>query len=128
MQNKLKLIKSDELFESEDIFPPEDEFAEVFLLETHSELQSAFIKGPISLMWAKKAFSHPKYKKAMVVTLLLFYHGLANGREFYVPTSWLRKWGISSSGYNLILNQLVNEGLINVTKGKGRKTRVKLIL
>jgi DNA-binding IscR family transcriptional regulator len=71
--------------------------------------------------------SNSRSKRSQVVLLLLYCSGVNKSETVYVSQQLLDEFGISRQAYNRVLNQLEEEQLVELIKGEGRKTKVKLL-
>lgn len=100
--------------------------------ELLDKIQGLFLKGPISEEVLKEVAALDKKggKCMVVVILLLIFNGMNknNFQPFYIPSKCLEDWEITRQAYNRAIDRLAGAGLlIIVDRGKGWKTRIKLI-
>ncbi|PFM82704.1 hypothetical protein COJ46_02535 [Bacillus sp. AFS077874] len=66
-------------------------------------------------------------KRALVVTLLLYYSSTNKHKPISIPTDKLSECGISRQTYYHVIDSLEKEQLVQTIKEPGRKMKVKLL-
>lgn len=86
-----------------------------------------FIKGPIPLSWLTRAARLPGKYPLLVGLALWFMAGVRTCREIKLTRGLLTRFGIKRKSGYAALRALEAEGLIQVTRLRGRRSSVTIL-
>jgi hypothetical protein len=86
-----------------------------------------FLRGPIPLPWLLRAAELPG-KAYTLSTVLWWFRGMNPTKPIKVTTKSLRNFSISEDAYRDGLKRLEKAGLVSVTRYKGQRALVEIIV
>jgi DNA-binding transcriptional ArsR family regulator len=86
-----------------------------------------FLRGPISLPWLKRAARLPG-KAYTLSTILWWFKGMNPTKTIKVTTKSLKDFSVSEDAYRDGLKRLEEAGLVSVTRKKGQRALIEIIV
>lgn len=110
---------------TEDIPEVQSEYTRRMWREKEDSRRDQFIRGPLPMTWLERAALQPG--KALAVAMLLwFMKGMIGDEPIAVSAKLLNRFKIGRKAGARALEALKKSGLIEVDRGKGRQSRVRI--